>query len=244
MTALCMSESAAFPLQIVVKHILNRSGLSTSFRRRMQPKNRGFRSGPVWRRAYGREVSVGALVESCTSVYERLRVFTSVCVCLRASASVCECLRVFASVYKSVTERRRGNDEAVEGGGCPPVSFVAERGIRPGIGRWRGWRRPDLRASRGPRRGPHRLRVPESGSKPGLKSGLKSVAASVSLSAKPRRCARMGPILSRVGPGASGCYANRLRGFGKPGIDRVSIGYRMRRFGLIGLTLKNFSLFS
>ena len=43
-------------------------------------------------------------------LYERLRVI----------ASVLECLRVFASVYKSVTERRRGNDEAGEGGGCGP----------------------------------------------------------------------------------------------------------------------------
>jgi len=167
-----------------------------------------------------------------------VRVFTSDCERIGVFASVLEHLRVFASVYKSVTERRRGNDEAGEGGGCPPVSFVAERGIRPGIGRWQGWKRPALRASRGPRRGPHRLRVPEPGSKPGskpgLKSGLKSVAAWVSLSVKLRRCARMGPIPSRVSPGASGWDANRLRGFGKPGIDRVSIGYRKACSGQMG----------
>jgi len=44
------------------------------------------------------------------------------------------------------------------------------------------------------------------------------LAASSSLKVWPRICARMGPILSRIGPGASGCDANRLRFFRNSGI--------------------------
>ncbi len=85
-----------------------------------------------------------------------------------------------------------------------------------------------------PGRGPLRLRAPKSGSR----SESKSEVASVSLSVAPRRCAKVGPILSDIGPGASGCDAKGLLVSRKPGIYWVSIGYRMRCFGLIGPILK------
>ena len=115
---------------------------------------------------------------------------------------------------------------------CRLDSSVTKREI------WRRIRRrlPDYWSSRGPHFGPLRLRA--------LKSATNSVVASASLKVRPRICARMRPILSKIGPDASRRDANRLRIFRKSGIGRVSILNRKACSGQLGPGVNDFSLSS
>jgi len=152
-----------------------------------------------------------------------------------------------AASWFSIEPRLRAHPKSgnrdVRQGICAIAGWVAERGERASPERHHGTRTRRLDfssaergssamdstvarlkasgigASRGPRRGRLRLRAP--------KSALSSLVTTASLTVAPRRCAKMGPELSNIGPKASRCDANRLRISRKSGIGRVSIGYRI-----------------